>query len=105
MKLVVILIELMVMQNNFWAKWGHERGRVNSASQHRISENQLKQVIGQKIFRLRRAKPAALRAALFTKKHIHSLHLSGARPHEILAVAEYQSEEQADAGAGMGARG
>ena len=42
--------------------------------------NQLKQVSSMKNFRLRRARPAALRAALFTKKHIDSLHLLGPEP-------------------------
>ena len=44
------------------------------------SENQLKRRTGPNIFRLRRAKPAALCAALFTKKDTRSLHLMGARP-------------------------
>ena len=44
------------------------------------SENQLKHVSDPKNFRLRRTEPAALRAALFTKKHIRSLHLLGAGP-------------------------
>lgn len=75
------------------------------SSEHKNTENQLKRVSSLKNFPPAAGQPAALRATLFTKKHIHSLHLSGARPHEILAGAEYQSEEQADAGAGMGARG
>ena len=44
------------------------------------SEFQLKHVSDPKKFRLRRTKPTALRAALFTKKHIRSLHLLGAGP-------------------------
>ena len=50
------------------------------SSEHKNTENQLKRVSSLKIFPPAAGQPAALRATLFTKKHIHSLQLLGARP-------------------------
>ena len=66
---------MSVIENNFWVKWGLELGQVSLAPAHKNGKNQLKPKSGQKFF-----PPAALRAALFTKKHIRSLHLLGAGP-------------------------